>query len=63
MNRSAKPAEAEVAVDLAALGRTGEPRAPSLLPEIPVAAERKGRQLLLRLKLAPEQATAVRIQP
>ena len=63
MNRSAAPAEAEVTVDLAALHRTGDARATPLPSAIPVTAERKGEQLLLRLKLAPEQATALEIGP
>ena len=62
MNRSAEPAGAEVTVDLAALDRAGATRATSLLSEIPVTAERKGQQLVLRLKLAAEQATVIQIQ-
>jgi hypothetical protein len=61
MNRSADSVAAEVTVDLAALHRSGETRASSLLPEVPVVAERTGRQLVLRVKLAPEQATAIEI--
>ena len=63
MNRSVAPAEAEVTVDLAALHQIGDARATPMPSEIPVTAERKGRQLVLRLKLAPEQATALQIEP
>jgi hypothetical protein len=64
MNRSAEPAgsEVEVAVDLASLRLPADARATSLLPEIPITAERKGQQLVLRFELAPEQATAIQLQ-
>lgn len=63
MNRSTEPAEAEVTVDLAALHRRGDARVTALPSEIPLTVERKGQHLVLRLKLAAEQATALQIQP
>lgn len=62
MNRSLEPVQAEVTVDLPALHCASGATAKAMPSEIPVAAERKGKQLVLRFSLASEQATALQIQ-
>jgi hypothetical protein len=63
MNRSEKAVEAELNVDLRALHRATRQKVTMLPGNVSVDAERRSEELLLRLKLAPEQAAALMVEP
>ncbi|MDO8543911.1 MAG: hypothetical protein Q7S40_25995 [Opitutaceae bacterium] len=62
MNRSTAPVEAEIAIDLAALRRTGAVRATALLGDLAIKTETTSRQLLVRLKLGAEEANVIQVR-
>jgi len=63
MNRSEKSVEAELNVDLRALRRATRQKVTMLPGNVSIDAERRSDGLVLRLKLAPEQAAALIVEP
>jgi hypothetical protein len=63
MNRSEKAVEAELNLDLRALRRATSQKVTMLPGNVSVDAERTDDGLLVRLKLPPEQAAALMVEP
>jgi hypothetical protein len=63
MNRSEKAVEAEVIVDLRALRRAAGQKVTMLPGNVSVDADPRSDGLVLHLKLAPEQAAALMVEP
>jgi hypothetical protein len=62
MNRSTDSADAEVAIDMAGLGRNDNVRVTTLPANILIVTNRKDGKIALRFKLAPEQSIAIQLQ-